>query len=159
MCARATLGAVRTRLMPGAVPTTALPGEQGACQRRLRGVPQAVGGNISAAVGGNFSHLSGFAAQIMCRLCVGHEMCARATLGAVRTRLMPGAVPTTALPGEQGAPGERSSSSGRTPTQEVFYQMSCGVSGRLLRGVGEGGRGVYARACERIFTPTIRTFQ
>ena len=69
--------------MPGVVPTTALPEEQGACQRRLRGVPRAVGGNISAAVvrsvGGNFSALSGFAAQEMCRLCVGHDVCARAT--------------------------------------------------------------------------------
>ena len=114
---------------------------------------------MAQAVGGNFTHLSGFAAQEMCRLCVGHDVCARATLGAVRTRIMPGVVPTTALPEEQGAPGERSSSSGRTPTQEVSYQMSCGVSGRLLRGVGEGGRGEDARACERIFTPTILTFQ
>ena len=82
MCAR-DAGAVRTRIMPGVVPTTALPEEQGGAQRRLRGVPRAVGGNISVAVaqavGGNFSALSGFAAQEMCRLCVGHDVCARAT--------------------------------------------------------------------------------
>ena len=55
----------------------------GGAQRRLRGVSRAVGGNISAAVaqavGGNFKALSGFAAQEMCRLCVGRDACARAT--------------------------------------------------------------------------------
>ena len=43
--------------------------------RRLRGVPSAVGGNVlrlvAQAVGGNFPTLSGFAAQIMCRLYAG----------------------------------------------------------------------------------------
>ena len=82
MCAR-DAGAVRTRIMPGVVPTTALPEEQGARSAACVAFPQAVGGNISVAVaqavGGNFSALSGFAAQEMCRLCAGHDVCTRAT--------------------------------------------------------------------------------
>ena len=80
MCAR-DAGAVRPRIMPGVVPTTALPEEQGARSAACVAFPQAVGGNISVAVaqevGGNFSALGECAAQKMCRFWGGRDECAR----------------------------------------------------------------------------------